>query len=72
MGKMQRRKGQVGEREAAATITEHTGWEVKRRVRNSAGDGDLPGVPGWSVEIKSYANPSTSRIETWWDQEGAG
>ncbi|MEY3899318.1 MAG: hypothetical protein RI962_473 [Pseudomonadota bacterium] len=36
MGRMQRRKGQVGEREAAALIAEHTGWEVRRRVRNAA------------------------------------
>ena len=35
MGKMQRRKEQVGEREAAALITEHTGWAVTRRVRNA-------------------------------------
>lgn len=53
MGQMQRRKGQVGEREAAALIREHTGWEVTRRVRNAAGDSDLLGVPGWSVEITS-------------------
>jgi hypothetical protein len=68
MGKMQRRKGQVGEREAAALISEHTGWEVTRRVRNAAGDSDLLGVPGWSVEIKRYANASASQIASWWDQ----
>ena len=68
MGQMQRRKGQVGEREAAALIREHTGWEVTRRVRNAAGDSDLLGVPGWSVEIKRYANASASQIASWWDQ----
>lgn len=68
MGKMQRRKGQVGEREAAALIAEHTGWEVKRWVRNSAGDSDLLGVPGWSVEIKRYASASVSQISSRWDQ----
>ncbi len=34
MGRMQRTKGQSGEREAAAQICEHTGWQVRRRVRN--------------------------------------
>jgi hypothetical protein len=68
MGQMQRRKGQVGEREAAALIREHTGWEVTRRVRNAAGDSDLLGVPGWSIEIKRYANASASQIASWWDQ----
>ena len=34
MGRMQRTKGQWGEREAAAQICEHTGWQVRRRVRN--------------------------------------
>ena len=65
---MQRRKGQVGEREAAALIAEHTGWEVRRRVRNAAGDSDLLGVPGWSIEIKRYASATVSQIAGWWDQ----
>lgn len=68
MGKMQRRKGQVGEREATSLIAEHTGWEVRRRVRNAAGDSDLLGVPGWSVEIKRYANANASQIAAWWQQ----
>ena len=68
MGRMQRRKGQVGEREAAALIAEHTGWEVRRRVRNAAGDSDLLGVPGWSIEIKRYASATVSQIAGWWDQ----
>ena len=68
MGKMQRTKGQVGEREAAALISQHTGWNVTRRVRNAAGDSDLVGVPGWSVEIKRYATGTRSDIERWWKQ----
>jgi hypothetical protein len=68
MGKMQRSKGQVGEREAAALIQALTGWEVRRRVRNAAGDSDLVGVPGWSVEIKRYASASRADIATWWQQ----
>ena len=68
MGKMQRTKGQVGEREASALISQHTGWHVTRRVRNAAGDSDLVGVPGWSVEIKRYATGSKGDIERWWKQ----
>ena len=46
MSRVQRRIGQVGEREAAALIHDHTGWPARRRVRNAAGDSDLQGVPG--------------------------
>ena len=68
MGKMQRTKGQAGEREAAGLIGIHTGWQVQRRVRNAAGDSDLVGVPGWSVEIKRYASATRSDISGWWSQ----
>lgn len=68
MSAMQRRKGQVGEREAAELIREHTGWEVCRRVRNAAGDSDLVGVPGWSVEIKRHASASRGDLARWWAQ----
>ena len=68
MGRMQRTKGQAGEREAAALIRQHTGWQVQRRVRNAAGDSDLVGVPGWSVEIKRYASASRAEIAGWWSQ----
>ena len=68
MGRMQRTKGQAGEREAAAQIRDHTGWDVSRRVRNAAGDSDLVGVPGWSVEIKRYATAARSDIAAWWMQ----
>jgi len=68
MGKIQRTKGQVGEREAAGLIGLHTGWAVQRRVRNAAGDSVLVGVPGWSVEIKRYASATRSDISGWWSQ----
>jgi len=68
MGKMQRTKGQVGEREAAALISQHTGWQVRRRVRNAHGDSDLVGVPGWSLEIKRYARGTRSDVQGWWRQ----
>jgi hypothetical protein len=65
MSAMQRRKGQVGEREAAALIRTHTGWDVRRRVRQHDGDSDLEGIPGWSVEVKNAAD---LRIPEWWRQ----
>jgi hypothetical protein len=68
MGRMQRTKGMVAEREAAALICEHTGWQVRRRVRNAAGDSDLVGAPGWSVEVKRYACATRAEIAVWWAQ----
>jgi hypothetical protein len=68
MSEMQRRKGQVGEREAAELIRQHTGWGVQRRVRNAAGDSDLVGVPGWSVEIKRHASATRADLARWWAQ----
>ena len=41
MGRMQRTKGQSGEREAAHEIRRHTGWEVHRMVLNPY----LPSMP---------------------------
>ena len=46
MSRMQRRKGQVGEREAAALVHAHTGLTVQRRVPKGAGDRGLVGVAG--------------------------
>lgn len=68
MGAMQRTKGKVGEREVAALIAEHTGWEVKRRVRQHDGDSDLEGIPGWSCEVKRHASATRSEIAGWWRQ----
>lgn len=65
MSAMQRRKGQAGEREAAALIRAHTGWDVRRRVRQHDGDSDLEGIPGWCVEVK---NAAELRIPEWWRQ----
>lgn len=65
MGAMQRTKGQAGERELARLIEDHTGWTVRRRVRQHEGDSDLEGVPGWSVECKRAA---ISRLNDWWMQ----
>lgn len=68
MSRMQRRKGQVGEREAANVITELTGWPVQRRVRNAAGDSDLVGIPGWAVEVKRHRQACPSLLAAWWEQ----
>lgn len=68
MTAMQRTKGRAGEREIAALIAELTGYEVKRRVRNHAGDSDLVGVPGWSVEVKRYGKATRGDIAAWWAQ----
>jgi hypothetical protein len=68
MSRMQRRKGQVGEREAAALIHDHTGWLAQRRVRNAAGDSDLVGVPGWAIEVKRHRQATRAQLALWWQQ----
>lgn len=68
MSKMQRDKGQHGEREAAALIRDLTGWDVRRRVRQHDGDADLEGVPGWAVEIKRHRTATRGDIARWWAQ----
>lgn len=68
MSAMQRTKGQQGEREIAALISDLTGHTVKRRVRNHAGDSDLDGVPGWSVEVKRHKTAGRAEIAGWWRQ----
>lgn len=68
MGLMQRTKGAQGEREICAIIRDSTGWDVQRRVRNHAGDSDLVGIPGWSVEVKRHASAGRAEIAGWWRQ----
>ena len=68
MGGMSRNKGKVGERELAALLSELTGHEVKRRVRNLAGEDDLAGLPGWSIECKRYAAITPALLAGWWAQ----
>lgn len=65
MSKFSRDKGKRGEREVAALIKDLTGWDVKRKVRNLAGESDLEGVPGWSVEVKNHAKLD---VAAWWRQ----
>lgn len=68
MSAHQRTKGQQGEREVSGIIRDLTGWDVQRRVRNHAGDSDLTGVPGWSVEVKRHKAAGRAEIAGWWRQ----
>ncbi len=65
VGKLSRAKGQRGERELAGIVAALTGWECRRRVRQHAGDSDIEGIPGWSVEVKRAAVPN---LREWWGQ----
>lgn len=67
-GRAARAKGQRAERQVAALIADLTGWTIKRRVRNHAGDSDLEGVPNWSVEVKDRARPTLGDVRVWWAQ----
>ena len=68
MSVMQRNKGKAGEREAAELVCEHTGWDVRRRVRQHDGDSDLTGAPGWAVEVKRQRTASAGEVARWWGQ----
>lgn len=68
MSALSRNKGNVGEREVAALIREHTGLDCRRRVRQHDGDSDLLGVPGWSIEVKRYGRIDRADIRRWWAQ----
>ena len=67
-GSLSRTKGQTGEREVAAIIRELSGCDVRRRVRQHAGDADLEGLPGWSVEVKRHAQTPPGMLALWWAQ----
>ncbi len=68
MSRMQRDKGKVGEREAAELVRQHTGWDVRRRVRQHDGDSDLVGTPGWAIEIKRCRTALPGEVAAWWRQ----
>jgi hypothetical protein len=63
-----RNKGKVGERELAGLLTDITGHEIRRKVRQHDGDHDLEGLPGWSIEVKRHAAAPRSSIANWWKQ----
>ena len=68
MAGMSRTKGKVGERELASLLSDLTGYTVARRVRNLAGEDDLQGLPGWSIECKRYAAITPALVAGWWAQ----
>lgn len=53
-----KRKGDVAEREAAALISELTGWNVRRKLGAGRRDdvGDLDGVPSTVVQVVNRAD----------------
>ena len=67
-GAMSRTKGQAGEREVVAIVRELTNHNVCRRVRQHAGDADLEGLPGWSIEVKRHATTPAGKVAEWWLQ----
>jgi len=56
MGKAQRSKGARGERQIAKELGEMLDVDLNRDLSQSRdGGGDLLGLPGWVIEVKSYA-----------------
>ena len=64
-GKGARAKGQQGERELFALLTDQLGFVVRRKVVNRKGDPDGVDVPGWAVEVKRFER---EHIPAWWRQ----
>ena len=65
MGITQRRKGQAGERELHAKLSEHLGFVVRRLARQRATDPDGLDLPGWAIEVKRVER---ALIGPWWLQ----
>lgn len=66
MSASQRRKGQVGERELFAELSDRLGTVVRRNVdqaRNGGADG--MDIPGWAVEVKRQQYLA---LASWWEQ----
>ena len=66
MGKMQRNKGKVGEREVANILKEH-GYEARRGQQFSGknGDADVVGLDGFHIEVKRQ---EAYKIDDWYEQ----
>jgi Holliday junction resolvase len=64
---MQRSKGQRGERELFALLSDRLGVVVRRNVDQARAGGAADGldVPGWAVEVKRQ---QTARVTQWWKQ----
>ncbi len=75
MGKKSRTKGATAERQVAELIRHDLReWlpdpdEVRRNLRQyqTGEEGDLGGVPGWSIEVKRYKETSWPTPQ-WWGQ----
>lgn len=65
IGKSSRAKGQMGERQIARELCDLLGLDIRRRVRNHAGESDLTGMDGWSIEVKHC---SKLLLRAWWEQ----
>lgn len=57
-----KRKGDKAELEAAALLAEHLGLPIRRKLGAGRTDdeGDLEGLPGFTLEVKNYANVTTA------------
>ena len=67
MGASQRRKGQSGERELFALLSEELGTIVRRNVDQArAGGADGLEIPGWAIEVKRQE--TRSWLPAWWVQ----
>jgi hypothetical protein len=65
MGKMQRTKGQVGEREFAKLIQTTLGVECARRIEQTRDSGHDLDLYDYAIEVKRAKKMSLSG---WWDQ----
>jgi (2Fe-2S) ferredoxin len=66
MSKMQRTKGQVGEREVCTILRQELGIEVNRnwQAQSAVGGADIM-LPGWAIEVK---RAKVLRVASWWTQ----
>lgn len=55
-------KGDAAEREAAALLTELTGYPVRRKLGAGRQDdtGDLDGIPGHAVQVANWADTAAA------------
>ena len=65
MSASQRRKGQHGERELHAKLSDLLGVTVRRLARQRDGDPDGLDLPGWAIEVKRVERP---QVLAWWTQ----
>lgn len=66
MSKMQRTKGQAGEREVLNLLKDNLGLDLSRNLQQTQdGGADCLGIPGIALEIKRAKKPELTR---WWRQ----